>query len=183
MIVLKDLFSSSVRADVLSVLLNSPDEKFYMREIANLIRKNPSGVKRELDRLEKMGIVISEKVANLKYFRANKESPLYFELKDLIAKSLGLPGALKALLRASGARVAFIYGPYAKGEDRGKVDLLVIGASDTFAPGVRELEKKFGLRINYLLMDEEEYKQKKRKKDSFLKKILSEKRITLIGRA
>ncbi len=183
MIVLKDLFSSSVRADVLSVLLNSPDEKFYMREIANLIRKNPSGVKRELDRLEKMGIVISEKVANLKYFRANKESPLYFELKDLIAKSLGLPGALKALLRASGAKIAFIYGPYAEGEDTGEVDLLVIGASYGFATGVRELEKKFGVRINYLLMDEEEYKQKKRKKDSSLKKILSEKRITLIGRA
>lgn len=183
MIVLKDLFSSSVRADVLSVLLNSPDEKFYMREIANLIRKNPSGVKRELDRLEKMGIVISEKVANLKYFRANKESPLYSELKDLIAKSLGLPGALKALLRASGAKIAFIYGPYARGEDSGKVDLLVIGASTGFETGIRSLEKKFGVKINYLLMDEEEYREKKRKRDNTLKKILSEKRITLIGRA
>jgi predicted transcriptional regulator len=61
MVVLKDLFSSSVRADVLALLLNSPDEKFYMREIANLVRKNPSGVKRELDRLEKLGIVVSEK--------------------------------------------------------------------------------------------------------------------------
>lgn len=183
MIVLKDLFSSSVRADVLSVLLNSPDERFYMREIANLIRKNPSGVKRELDRLEKMGIVISEKVANLKYFRANKESPLYSELKDLIAKSLGLPGALKALLRASGAKIAFIYGPYARGEDTDRVDLLVVGASSGFESGVRGLERKFGVKINYLLMDEEEYKEKKRKKDSTLKKIRSEKRITLIGRA
>jgi len=61
MVVLKDLFSSSVRADVLAILLNSPDEKFYIREIANLVRKNPSGVKRELDRLEKLGIVVSEK--------------------------------------------------------------------------------------------------------------------------
>ncbi len=34
---LKNLFSSSVRADVLSLLLNSPDEKFYVREIAKLI--------------------------------------------------------------------------------------------------------------------------------------------------
>ncbi|MCX7794456.1 MAG: winged helix-turn-helix domain-containing protein [Thermodesulfovibrionales bacterium] len=183
MIVLKDLFSSSVRADVLSVLLNNPDERFYMREIANLIRKNPSGVKRELDRLEKMGIVISEKVANLKYFRANKESPLYSELKDLIAKSLGLPGALKALLRASGAKVGFIYGPYACGEDTTKVDLLVVGASSVFESGVKNLEKKFGVKINYILLDEEDYRQKKRRRDSNLKKILSEKRITLIGRA
>ncbi len=184
MIVLKDLFSSSVRADVLAVLLNSPDEKFYMREIANLVRKNPSGVKRELDRLEKLGIVVSEKVANLKYFKANKESPLYSELKDLIAKSLGLPGALKALLRASGAKIAFIYGAYAKGETQSEVDLLVIGANaNNLGADMRNLEKRFGVKINYIVMSEDEYKMKKRKKDSNLKKILTEKRITLIGRA
>ncbi len=184
MIVLKDLFSSSIRADVLALLLNSPDEKFYMREIANLIRKNPSGVKRELDRLEKMGIVISEKIANLKYFKANKESPLYSELKGLIAKSLGLPGALKALLRASGVRRAFIYGSYARGDDSGPVDLFVIGGTvSSIDEGIKGLEKRFGVKINYLFMDEEEYKKKRQKGDSSLKRILSEKRITLIGRA
>jgi DNA-binding MarR family transcriptional regulator len=74
---LKSLFSSSIRAEVLSLLLNSPDERFYVREIAKLLRKNPSGVKREIDKLEEMGIVISEKVANLKYCQADKSSPLY----------------------------------------------------------------------------------------------------------
>ena len=59
---LKSLFSSSTRADVLSLLLNSPDEQFYIREIAKLLRKNPSGIKRELDNLEKMEIVRSEKI-------------------------------------------------------------------------------------------------------------------------
>jgi len=48
---LKNLFSSTIRADVLSLLLNSPDEQFYIREIATLLRKNPSGIKRELDNL------------------------------------------------------------------------------------------------------------------------------------
>src|SRR4030043_611675 len=97
---LKSLFSSSIRADVLSLLLNSPDEKFYIREIAKLLRKNPSGVKRELDNLEKMDIVISEKIANLKYFHANKESPLFSELKNLITKSHGLPAARMVIMRA-----------------------------------------------------------------------------------
>jgi predicted transcriptional regulator with HTH domain len=82
--VLKSLFSSSIRADVLSLLLNSPDEQFYIREIAKLLRKNPSGIKRELDNLEKMGIVTSEKIVNLRYFQANKESPLFSELKNLM---------------------------------------------------------------------------------------------------
>ncbi len=180
---LKTLFSSSVRADVLSLLLNSPDEKFYVREIAKLLRKNPSGVKRELDNLEKLEIVFSEKVANLKYFQANKESPLFSELKNLIAKSLGLPGAIKALLRAAGAKGAFIYGPYAEGEDVDTVDLLVIGASPVILKGLKDLEKKFGQKINCALIDEADYKTKRKKKDAALRRILTGKRISLIGRA
>lgn len=179
---LKSLFSSSIRADVLSLLLNSPDEKFYVREIAKLIRKNPSGVKRELDNLEESGIVFSEKVANLKYFQANKDSELFSELKSLITKSLGLPGALKAVLRAAGTKAAFIYGPYAEGEDTGTVDLYVIGAESPIEKDLRDLERKFGYKLNSIQVDEEEYARKRKKKDAALKRILAEKRIKLIGR-
>ena len=180
---LRSLFSSTIRADVLALLLNSPDERFYVREAAKLLRKNPSGVKRELDKLEEMGIVFSERVANLKYFQANKNSPLFSELKDLIAKSLGLPGALKSLLRANGVKIAFLYGPYAEGEDPSIVDLVVIGPSTpTLLIGLQDIEKKFGKKINCSVVEESEYKLKK-KKDFNLKRILSEKRITLLGRA
>ncbi|HYA12448.1 MAG TPA: winged helix-turn-helix domain-containing protein [Thermodesulfovibrionales bacterium] len=179
---LKSLFSSSIRADVLSLLLNSPDEQFYIREIAELLRKNPSGVKRELDNLEKMGIVMSEKVANLKYFRANTDSPLFSELKNLITKSLGLPGALKAVLRASGAKTAFLYGPYAEGDDVNTVDLFVIGALSSLTKELKDIEKRFDRKINCTIIDEDEYKKKKKKGDANLKRLLSGKRITLIGR-
>ncbi|TAL24060.1 MAG: ArsR family transcriptional regulator [Nitrospirae bacterium] len=180
---LKMLFSSAIRADLLALLLNSPDEKFYVREIATLIRKNPSGVKRELDNLEKMGIVFSHKVANLKYFQANKLSPLFSELKNLIAKSLGLPGALKTLARKSGAKAAFLYGPYTESEDAGAVDLFIIGAtSNNLGTSLKALEEEFGKKIHYTLLDDSEYKVKKEKGDAELEKLLSGKKITLIGR-
>jgi len=179
---LKSLFSSAVRADVLSLLLNSPDEKFYVREIAKLLRKNPSGIKRELDKLEAAGIVQSEKVANLKYFCANRDAELFSELKNLITKSLGLPGALKAMLRAAGVTAALIFGPYADGEETDTVDLLVIGGESSLGKGLRDLEKKFGFKIEYTQFDDEEYAQKKKKKDATLKKILSGKTIKLVGR-
>ncbi|MEW6162259.1 MAG: winged helix-turn-helix domain-containing protein [Nitrospirota bacterium] len=179
---LKSLFSSSIRADVLSLLLNSPDEQFYIREIAKLLRKNPSGVKRELDNLEKMGMVIGEKVANLKYFRANKDSPLFSELKNLITKSLGLPGALKAVLRASGTKAAFLYGPYAEGDDVDTVNLFVIGALSSLTKELKDIERRFDLKVNCTITDEDEYRLKKKKGDANLKRLLSGKRITLIGR-
>ncbi|MBF0507194.1 MAG: winged helix-turn-helix transcriptional regulator [Nitrospirae bacterium] len=179
---LTSLFSSSIRADVLALLLNSPDEKFYMREIAKLLRKDPSGVKRELDKLEEMGVLFSEKVANLKYFRANVDSPLYSELKNLIAKSLGLPGALKSLLRVNGVTIAFIYGSYAEGEESPTVDLIVVGPSTpALWFGLKDIENKFGKKINCSVFDEADYKVKK-KKDISLGRILSEKIITLLGK-
>ena len=44
------------------------------------------------------------------------------------------------------------------------------------------MEKKFGYKINCVFIEEEEYKTKRKKKDAALKKILSGKRISLIGR-
>ena len=179
---LKSLFSSAIRADVLSLLLNSPEERFYVREAAKLLRKNPSGVKRELDNLERMGIAASERVANLKYFQADKNSPLFAELKNLITKSLGLPGALKAQLRLADVKAAFIYGPYAEGEDVDSVSIFVVGGHGSLERELTATGKKFSLKIDFTGMDEEDFKLKRRKKDSGLNKILSEKRINLIGR-
>ena len=180
---LKKLFSSAIRAEVLSLLLNSPEEKFYMREISRLLEKNPSAVKRELDNLEKIGVVKSEKVANLKYFQADTASPLYSELKNLITKSLGLAGNLKALLRNSGVKCAFIYGPYAEGRDVKTVNLLVVGGGELDERALREAARHFGCRVSLTRMDEEQYRQRKKAHDRALLKMLSDRRIPLLGRA
>jgi len=180
---LKSLFSSSIRADLLALLLNNPEEKFYVREMATLLRKNPSGVKRELDNLEKMGIVTSKRVANLKYFQAEKKSPLFSELKSLIAKSLGAAGALKAALKTSGAKIAFIYGPYAESEDADTVDLLIVGpAASLSIDGLKDIEEKFGKKINPTILDESEFKSKRDSGDPELEKLLSGNKILLTGK-
>lgn len=179
---LKSLFSSSIRADLLALLLNNPEERFYVREMATLLRKNPSGVKRELDNLEKMGIVTSKKVANLKYFQAEKKSPLFSELKSLIAKSLGASGALKAALKNSGAKIAFIYGPYTESEDEGTVDLFIVGSPSLSLEGFKDIEEKFGKKINTTVIDESEFKNKREAGDAELEKLLSGNKIILTGK-
>jgi hypothetical protein len=87
---LTNLFSSAIRAEVLALLLNNSEERFYVREIATLLRKNPSGVKR-VDN-SKMGILISKRVKP-NIFRL-KKSPLFAELKPIanhrVSRSLRL---------------------------------------------------------------------------------------------
>jgi DNA-binding transcriptional ArsR family regulator len=179
---LKMLFSSAVRAEILSLLLKSPEDKYYVREIAKLLQKNPSAVKRELDNLEKMGLVRSEKVANLKYFQAETSSPLYAELTNLITKSLGLTGNLKGLLRSSGVKTAFIYGPYAEGLDVKTLDLFLVTNSPVDEKALRRTAKSFGQRLVITKMDEEEYREKRRRRDKALLRVLEERRIPLLGR-
>ncbi len=179
---LQGLFSSTVRADILALLLNNPNEKFYVREIANILRKNPSGVKRELDNLEKIGILVSERVANLRYFQANTESPLFPELRNLITKSLGLPGALKSVLRASGVKAAFITGPYAEGLASDSIDLFVIGGTASLKESLENIESEFKVTIRIRQVSEADFRKMKKEMPDEVKRLLEGKRIVLFGR-
>ncbi len=179
---LEKLFTSGIRADIMSLLFNNPEEKFYVREIARLISKNPSGVKRELDKLLKMDLVLTEREGNLKYFTVNRNSPLFPELKGLIAKSLGLPGALKSVLKASEAKSAFIYGPYVNNANRSSLDLFVVSDSNHIRKTLDDIEKRFGREINLTLMNLLDYKSKKKSGDRKLKKLITAKKIVLLGR-
>lgn len=179
---LEKLFTSGIRADIMSLLFNNPEEKFYVREIARLVNKNPSGVKRELDKLLKMDLVSAEKEGNLKYFKVNVNSPLFPELKGLIAKSLGLPGALKSVLRASDAKSAFIHGPYVNNTNLPSLDLFVVSDSNHIRKTLDDIEKRFGRAIHLTLMNFPEYKSKKKSGDRNLKKLLNGKKILLLGR-
>ena len=179
---LKSLFSSAIRADVLALLLNNADERFYVREIATLLRKNPSGVKRELDNLEKMGILTSKKVANLKYFQADKKSPFFTELKSIIAKSLGVTGALKAMLKTTNVKTAFIFGPYAESEEAETVDVFIVGPASLSLDGIKDIEERFSKKISVKLMDETEFKTRKEGNDAEIEKLLSGDKIILMGK-
>lgn len=179
---LEKLFTSGIRADIMSLLFNNPEEKFYVREIARLVNKNPSGVKRELDKLKMMDLVTSEAEGNLKYFRVNRNSPLFPELKGLIAKSLGLPGALKSVLKASDAKAAFIFGPYISNANIPSLDLFVVTDSNHIQKTLSDIEKRFGRAINLTLMNIAEYRAKKKSGERSLRKLLGGKKILLLGR-
>lgn len=179
---LEKLFTSGIRADIMSLLFNNPEEKFYVREIARLTNKNPSGVKRELDKLLEMNLVQTEREGNLKYFNVNKNSPLFPELKGLIAKSLGLPGALKSVLQASDAKAAFIYGPYVNDTNLPSLNLFIISDKKNIKKTIEDVEKRFGREIKYEVMTHQEYKTKKKDGDKSLKKLTASKKIILLGR-
>ena len=69
---LERLFSSKTRVGILRLLFSNPDERYYVRQIARELGRDISGIKRELDNLDKAGLLASEKIGNLRYYTVNK---------------------------------------------------------------------------------------------------------------
>jgi hypothetical protein len=177
------LFSSDTRVGLLGLFLSRPDERFYVREIARELNRDISGIKRELDNLEKVGLLTSSKVGNLRYYTVEKAFPLFPELKAIIDKTLGAPQAIGEALRSvPGIRVAILFGE-AEARDREGIDVLVVGRPRMAQLNRRiaDLELRIGRSINYLVFDEGEYQRRKAEGDPFLREVLQGSTTPLVG--
>ena len=106
---LERLLGSRLRTKLLGWLLSHSDESFFVRQMEQLIAENSTNISRELRRLEHMGIVQSERRANLRYYQVNQKCPFYEELKGLFLKTVGAPAEIKEALKGiEGIDTAFI---------------------------------------------------------------------------
>lgn len=183
---IEKIFGSRIRAKILGWFFTHPEESFFVRQIATILREDPTNLSREMSKLENLGILTSKKIGNTKHFQANPHCAFFRELKGLVLKTAGVAGQIKvALERLTGVQFAFIYGSYAKGEEKAHsdVDLMIIGDVDVnqLDPLASSLEKRLGREVNYLLFSQVEFQAKKRAKDGFLMDVLGEVKIMVIG--
>jgi predicted nucleotidyltransferase len=184
--IINRLFSSKLRIKLLDVFLSLPDARFYIRELERKIKEEAKNVSRELKNLEALGLLISEKQGNLKYYSVNENFFLYPELKAIIFKTTGVQGLLKeALERLKGIETAFIYGTYATGKESesSDVDIMIIGKPDLTELNevISDLEEKLNREINYMCFDQEEFKKRRKAGDAFINEVLSGEKIMLKG--
>jgi len=183
---LEKIFGSRIRAKILGWLFTHPGESFFVRQMALLLEEDPTNLSREMARLEDLGILKSNRIGNLKHFQTNPECPFFVEMKGLVLKTAGVAGRIRAGLdKIGGIEAAFIYGSYAKGEEKADsdVDLLMVGDVDLdrLDASLGKLEKNLGREINYVLYSKEEFKSKRKAKDGFLKDVLDGRKIMVIG--
>ncbi len=181
------LFSSHTRVALLRLFFTHPEERFYVRQIARELRRDISGIKRELDNLEKTGLLGSDKVGNLRYYSVNKTSAIYSEVKSIVAKTVGLQAAIHEVLAPlRGLRRAWLYSTnsHPPGEGVGAVFLLIVGGVDLaeLNDAITRLEEQLGREINYTVFDEGEFQRRRAEADPFLTEVLGGRNVLLIGR-
>ncbi|KKU08459.1 MAG: Transcriptional regulator, partial [Candidatus Collierbacteria bacterium GW2011_GWC2_45_40] len=62
---------------------------YYVRQLTRITKEEINAVRRELDHLQKAGLLSSEKRGNRLYYSVKTNFPLYPELTNLVIKSTG----------------------------------------------------------------------------------------------
>jgi predicted nucleotidyltransferase len=141
-----------------------------------------------LAKLADSGLVTVNKIGNQKHYQANREAPIFEELRGIVLKTFGMADVLRQGLLAISSQisVAFVYGSVAKGTDTAKSDIDVMVIGDELAyPEVYSIlmpvEEQLGRKINPSIYSNEDVKQKLKKGNAFLTRIMAQPKIFLIG--
>jgi hypothetical protein len=158
-----------------------------VRGIVREISEEINAVRRELEKMEKDGILRKEPRGNRIYYSVRSEHAFYGDLISMIAKTTGLGKNLIENRNKIG-KVSFIMfsGKFARRKERKReddVDILVVGeiVLPELATLIRTEESKRTHEINYTVMSREEFDFRKKRRDPFILGILSGSRIMIVG--
>lgn len=176
-----------IRRLVLGELVRSEGENVHIHELARRVGKEAKSVYNELKNLEAVGIVSSRRMGNQVHYSLNPKCPIYPELKMLILKTVGLADVLREALKplATKIKVAFIYGSFARGEERvdSDVDVMVIGdvsfgeVVSALVPAQEQLQRE----VNPTVYPPAEFREKLASGKHFLTAVMGAEKIFLVG--
>ena len=185
---LSDALFSKVQRCVLGLLYGNPDRSFYANELFRLAGSGTGAVVRELTKLTVSGLVTVKKIGNQKHYQANRDAPIFDELRGIVLKTFGMADVLRqGLLPISGKiTVAFIYGSVAKGTDttQSDIDVLLMGDDSTYREvysALMTVERQLGRKINPSVYNKKDMLRKLKENNSFLTRIMTQSKIFLIG--
>jgi len=175
------------RRGVLALLLLRPEESLHLREIARLTGTAPGTLMREVNTLAASGVLLRKRVGNQVHFQANLACPIYEDLRNILKKTVGMADVLRESLAPQAASIlaAFVYGSMASGEERAgsDVDLMIVGeirlaeAVAALSPAQTQLRREVNPNVYPAL----EFRKKVAAGDPFLKRVLAERKIFIIG--
>ena len=183
---LKRLFISQTRIKIINVLFYHPGEIFYVRKLVRLVDEEINSVRRELDNLQKSGLITSEWRGNRLYYWADKQSPLFTNLLLIANQSFGLGLKLQNKNETLGSiKLVFYNYKFMTGEKRqiDDIDLVIVGDVS-----IREMENLIkqeetirGHEINYMVMGKGEFNLRRQKRDQFIVDFFLSNPIAIIG--
>ncbi|MCX7167040.1 MAG: nucleotidyltransferase domain-containing protein [Rhodocyclales bacterium] len=181
---LSDALFTATQQKVLGLLYGKPDQSFYANEIARWAQVGKGSLMRELDHLQRAGILTLHRQGNQTHYQAK----IYAELLGIVRKTFGIGEQLRTALAPLANQLvwAFVYGSIAKGSDHAgsDIDLMLIGENLGYGDVVERLlpvEERLGRSINPTIYTPADWLAKTTAGNSFVQRVTEQDKINLIG--
>jgi len=182
---LEELFSSRTRSKILPLFLENFGQSFFVREICRQINERINSVRRELENLEKFGLLTAKLKDQKKYYQLNQDFPIINELKALFDKSKLLVERLisQKVLKLAGLKYLALTGQFT-GEENVPTDVLLVGkiSREAVEKFISDLEKVYNKQVRYTYFTNQEFNLRKDLTDKFLYSILNGKKVVLVNK-
>jgi predicted nucleotidyltransferase len=182
---LETLLSSQSRAKLLGLFFLNPHNRYYLRQIESLTKLSLRTVQREVARLESCGLLVKEIEGNRTYYKANRESSIFPEVKGIVMKTEGLGALLQEAVEGLDIDVAFVYGSFAGNREtpESDIDLMVVGdVTNRKLHAALSKSEAFSRReVNTAVISPSEFRDRLARKDHFLNEVLKGPKIFIVG--
>ena len=168
------------QSKVLEWVFGQPERWYHIQELIRLTSLASASLQREVKRLHVAGLVVEERIGNLRRVKANQASPMFTDLANLVRKTMGAVPAIANALQplASRLQLALIFGSIAKGTEQAASDVDVLLVSDSVQLSdalalVLPVEGQLGRRIEVKLYTLSEFNARRAEAGSVVQRILA----------
>ncbi|MBV7494380.1 nucleotidyltransferase domain-containing protein [Pseudomonas sp. NPDC086112] len=185
---LSEALFTTTQQKVLGLLFGKPDQSFYANEIARWAQVGKGSLMRELDRLQRAGVLTLTRQGNQTHYQANPDCPIYAELLGIARKTFGIAEPLRQALQPFAEQItwAFVYGSIAKDQANASsdIDLMLIGEGLHYSEVMERLmpmEEQLGRVLNPTLYTPDDWAAKLVAENSFVVRVAQQDKINLMG--
>lgn len=183
------IFKSKARNFLLLNFFLNPNKEFYTRELSRKLGSSVGNIANELKRIELTGLITSRNVGHILLYQANKQSPIFKEMKEIIIKTIGVEELLRPFFaKIPEIKSALIYGSYARGDfdATSDIDVMIVTSSsdDDFGiiyEKIFDLQEKLSREINPHFISKKELEKRIRDKSSYIQDVFENKKIFIKG--
>lgn len=180
---MKEKYYNEKQLKILSLYTSDYNARFHLRKIAREIKGDTKTISISLKRLEKLGVIISEKRGKHKEFMLNFnfKNPFtsYFltmaeihKATEFLKENFKIQKIFE-IIKEKG-NVIIVFGSYAKGlETKGSdLDILIVNGKIDMET-IEKIENLYGIKISPIHFSEEEFIQMQKNKETFFKEVLN----------
>jgi len=159
---LETLITSKTRIKLLLKFFLNPETRAYLRELASEFGESTNAIRVELNRLTDAKLLEKGSNGRMVMYNANKKHSLFNDIQSVVKKYIGIDKLAEELVSKLGdVQRAYVIGDYAKGQDSGLIDLVLVGDVDEekLKEMTEKTEKLINRKIRTLVLEAEGIKR------------------------